>query len=262
MPDLVASQCPAPVVPSTLILLADAYTLPSGNAPAASTFADSNTSTVRPKLNRNATAQDMLGRYGGGGYGIGSGLTLSAPASGLNLDVAAGQAIIDGVVEVAAATTVAIPSSAGRAFIWLLQNGTLTYTLNTTAPQERCCYIGNCLVGGGNILSVDFSGVVYLRGGHLWRETADVGLPDDEPPEGWAGYTRTYDGVWFWDGDGYRFLPEDDGNVTTEDILSAEERLDLIEIKFRALLVHLAMIDAQLVPGTLNDDLAQGLVEA
>lgn len=258
---LKATLCPDVQTASTMLLLSTAATASSGAAVVSRNYTDGLTTNFRSYLNRNALGQDLAATYGGGnGFGIGRGLVISAPASGLNLDVAAGHANIGGIVEVAAATTVAIPSSAGRAYVWLTQAGALTYTLTTANPGSNACYIGNCTVSGGNITGVDFSGVVYIRGGQLWRETADEGEPEDTPSSSVAFYTKTQGGLYFWDGTQYWVAGAD-----TESLLASidalEARTDYNEWALRLLLGRLLTIDPEFVPGQLIADAELGVSE-
>ena len=203
---VVAVDVPDVQVPAALLSLEASETLPSGNAPVSRVFSQGDTLTVRTKLNRNASALDLAGRYGGGGYAVAAGLDLSVPASGLSLEIAAGHAVIDGVVEVAEATTATATASV-RTWIWLRQNGTITPVPTSTAPPAgACCLLGSCLADGSDILSVDTSGVLYLRGGMLWRESADPSVPSDTPPAGIVFLHKTAGGLWLWDGTAYRAL--------------------------------------------------------
>src|SRR5687767_2001604 len=131
---LKASDCPLPVVDTALATLASGENTTGANSLSARTFAAGNT-VISSKLNRNAKQMDLQARYGGGGYAIVNGLAISAGAA-LTLNIAAGQAAIDGIIEVATATTLAVPDNhtgtpvSDRVWIWLSRAGALSYTLN------------------------------------------------------------------------------------------------------------------------------------
>ena len=123
--------------------------------------------------NYNATAQDIIARYGAGCYCVGQGLALSIGTL-LNVDVAAGQGMIDGVVEFTATQTVAVSPNESRGFIWLKSDNTLVATSNKTPPAGNVLHIGSFVSNGTNVTSVDQSGVMTFKNGAPWRETADM----------------------------------------------------------------------------------------
>lgn len=174
----------------------DTNALVAPNVPGATSF--------RKQVNQLGAIADQLGRYGGGVFGIPDGPTkivLTAPGSGLSLGVSAGHAMIGGPVEIPTATTIAVPDNTARVWIWLLQTGAaLTYTTSTTKPAGECCLLGSCVTSGGNITSVDYSGVVYIRGGIGVRGTADDGTPSDTPPSTVNLITQTGFCSYYWDG--------------------------------------------------------------
>lgn len=211
-PTLLAANCPAIQVPAAMLSLALAYSTPGGNAPTARTFSAGDTTTVGPKLNANASRLDLAGRYGGGAYAVAWGLALSVPGSGLALPVAAGHALVDGPVEIASATTVTVPNGSPRVWIWLTQAGALTAVNNSlTPPAGAVCLLGSCVTSGGNVTSVDTSGVLYMRGGVPWRQTADTGAPGDTPPAGMVFVARTLGGLYLWDGQAYSAIGAEAG---------------------------------------------------
>jgi len=207
---LLASQCPLPVIDTSHTKLSDAENTAGTGVPSARSFAAGNT-VISSKLNRNAAQMDLQGRYGGGGYGIVNGLAISA-GSGLTLNIAAGQAAIDGIIEIAAATTLAVPdnhpSATDRVWIWLSRAGAISYTLNTTPPATNCCLLGSCTTSGGVITAVDQSGVMYLKNNTFERETADTGPPTDSPNAALRFQTKTKAGRFFWDGSSHLPLYE------------------------------------------------------
>ncbi|MBA3768701.1 MAG: hypothetical protein H0W99_17325 [Acidobacteria bacterium] len=126
----------------------------------------------------------------------------------MTLNIAAGQAMIDGVVEISAATTLAVPdnhpSATDRIWLWLTRAGAISYTLNTTPPATNCVCLGSCTTSGGVITAVDQSGVLYLKGGALWRETSDKGAPTDSPSASLTFLAKTWGGIYAWNGAAYK----------------------------------------------------------
>lgn len=202
---LLASQCPLPVVETSYPLLSVALNTAGTGVAGAQTIA-SGTSVISAKWNQNADRIDLLATYGGGGFAICTGLTLSA-GSGLTLNIAAGLAAIGTYAE-KAASTLAVPdnhnTATDRVWIWLSQAGAISSTLTTTPPTTRCVCLGSVTTFGGVITGVDTSGVMYLRGGALWRETADLGPPTDSPIATLSFHAKTPGGIFEWDGSAYR----------------------------------------------------------
>src|SRR6267378_3527226 len=169
---LTAIQCPAIVRPPSILTISDATVSP-GNSLVNESIIEGDTE-FSPKQRRNATRQDIGGRYGGGGYAVLTGLGLSIPTSGLLLNVAAGQSMLDGPVGIVA-STVAVADNTGRVWVWFTQAGALSVVNTSLAPPASICtLLGSVSTQNGGIQQVDTSGVIYLRGGSLWRQTADV----------------------------------------------------------------------------------------
>ena len=137
----------------------------------------------------------------GGGFGVMAGLTGSTTSGSLALPIAAGWGNIAGTVEFSGGT-ITVPDSTSLGFIWLLQNGTLDYTLTTTPPTTNCIYICNFTTVSGSITVVDYSGVVYCTGGGLFRTTNDRSGPTDTPPTGILYHTQTKSGLYHYNGAG------------------------------------------------------------
>ncbi|MCH8977991.1 MAG: hypothetical protein IH945_01955 [Armatimonadetes bacterium] len=155
--------------------------------------------------NRNATAQDMQNRYGSGGYAVGFGLGLTSGGD-LELEVGKGQATIDGIVEFSADQTVVVPPSMSRGYIWLKQDGTFVVQNATTdKPAGNVVFLGSLVTDASTITSFDDSGIVYWRGGNMWRETNDAGVPGDSPDAALRLITKTQDGSYFWNGARHTF---------------------------------------------------------
>jgi hypothetical protein len=198
-----ASAVPAPQVISSFLEMAD-YEV-SSSVPAliaAESFTNGETAFVA-KMNKNASLLDILAQCGGGMMGVKTGLTVSA-GSGLQASVSVGSAVINGIVQLIAATTIALTASQDN-FIWLKSDGTLEAKINTTAPATPAVFIGIATTDGSSVTAVDTSGVVYLRG-IGYRETADLGAPTDTPPSGFIHTVKTLGGMFLWDGTSYKQL--------------------------------------------------------
>ena len=199
---LLSSEVPAVIAASGFVDLDAAENATgAGGAIGARKFSQGDTTTVPNSLNRNVCAQELGVRYGGGLNGIGYGMDPSA-GTGLEVLFEDGHVVVDGAVVQFADGSVSGIANNARSYFWVIDNEDGTFSLyhatSTTTPTGAVCYVGSALTAGGVVSSVDTSGVVYLRG-IPYRETADVGPPTDTPPAR-ALITRTYDGVWLWDG--------------------------------------------------------------
>ena len=261
--NLLATQCPDLVTPASVLYKADAYSSNGLNLPVARrVYAN----PITNPINTNALQMDLQGRYGGGGYAIATGLVLTAPVTGLTLTVTAGHALIDGVVELAATATVALTGShtgtpvADRHWVWLLQDGTLTFTTNTlTPPDGNCCLLGNVTTSASDITAVDFSGVMYLRGGHLYRATGDLGVPQDTPPSSLLFYQESGTAIYLWSGSRYFRVGEFESLAFTVEN-KGQDQLDDLERRFQTLVGNLAQVGLdEIVTPDLEADLEAAL---
>lgn len=198
-----ASAVPAPVIPSALLNIA------SGTATVAAELTPL-TTALSTKFNQNARRIDALGRAGAGAYAIdwdsnpasavlpGLNLTVS---SGLTLAIAAGQAVIDSVVQKTAATTVTLGDNVARIYLWMDQLGAVTQVNNSPTPTAGAkVFLGSCVTSAGAITQIDGSGVMYFLGGDLARRTADTATPTDTPPAGLSFWNVGPSQTWHWDG--------------------------------------------------------------
>lgn len=167
------------------------------------------------KENEKAARVDILGRFGGGIYGVGNGVLLSAGA-GLTLNVGAGLVVIDALVDVLAQTL--LLTDAARNHIWISRAGIASARTDTTAPGTDYCYAGSALCAAGAISSVDTSGIIYLRGGLPWRETADLTVPGDTPASTISFLTKTLVGDFLWSPMAAAYRPLQDGWGTVHQI--------------------------------------------
>jgi hypothetical protein len=194
---LAAAAVPVPVVFSDLLV-------PGTDEPSiAQILTAGMQSGLRPDFNANALLLDLTGRYGGGCFGVATGLGISAGV-GLTVNVAAGAAMIDGAVTNDDTATVAVAANKTRVYLYLMQNGQFqTVNESLTPPAGNCCFIGSVVTGASSVSSVDESGILYLRGPYSWRRTADTTTPADTPPAGLAFVNAGPSKCWFWDGERY-----------------------------------------------------------
>lgn len=203
---LTAVQCPA------IVTWSGVYN-PASSAPLTSPTFLTADSSLRAKLNETAARADLLARYGCGMYAIVDGLDISI-GTGLNVNVSAGTAMIDGEVVKETSSTVAISPSITRAYIWLSRAGTFTVVNNSlTPPGGAHAFVGSCVSGLTTITSVDHSGILYNNGGQHWRRTADTSTPGDTPAANVA--YRVYGTAKAWDWDGIAYWEVSQGSAST-----------------------------------------------
>lgn len=251
---LLASACPVPTVFSGSIFRNTGMTTNALVAPAVPEAV-----TFIKQVNQLGAVSDQGNRAGAGLIGVPDNpqKIVLGVGSGLLLAVGAGYAMIGGPVEIATATTLAVPNNTSRVWIWYRQTGpVLACTTTTTPPAGECCLLGSCVTSGGAITSVDTSGVMYLRGGIGWRESADQGAPTDTPPSNIQFFAKTGGGTYFWTGTAYTAI----GTAVAATIITASdqtERFETIERKFRALLGGLLTTIGEdfLITDELIDDL-------
>lgn len=207
MPTLIiASAVPAPIVPTGISSFA------TDNVPlvAMSILQGSQSPVVSDAFNRNQVRNDYGARYATGGNCIGEGFGLSV-SSGLNISIAAGTFVSDGLLWTKSAYVLTLPANQARVWIWAVRvpptstdPATLSFTYKTdlTVPTGGVGIVGSCATNGTTVIgpTFDTSGVVYSKSGQLWRTTGDTGIPSDSPPASWRGFTQTTGGLWFWDG--------------------------------------------------------------
>ena len=207
--NLLAVNCPLPIVPAALLSIV-------GGVPTVRSVVVANNSgsgSLSTPFNANAAALDTLGRAGAGAYAIdwdsnpasavlpGLDLTVSA---GLTLAIAAGQVVLDSVVQKLAATTLALTDNISRIYLWMNQAGVVTAVHNSTTPPAGVqVFLGSVVTAAGAITSIDGSGVIYFRSGMTFRRTADTAMPTDTPPGGIGFFSLGPSAAWLWDGSAY-----------------------------------------------------------
>lgn len=192
---LLASACPSPVVYSGV------HDITAGGTIVSEAIIAGNTASAgTAKVNRNATREDLIARYGGGGYAITEGLAISA-GSGLTLNVATGHAMIDGPVQVNTGATATLTNNIARVWIWLSQAGAIVQVNNSlTPPAGAHVLLGSAVTSGGAITSVDQSGVLLMTPLGLKRRSADSTTPSDTPSSKLSFIHEGVGKVWIWDG--------------------------------------------------------------
>jgi hypothetical protein len=202
--NFLASQCPAIPAPTTAL-----QNRTSETPLVYSKLALGDSIAIMHKGNQNAVLSEIMGRYGSGAYAILTGLGLSI-GSGLNVTVAAGQALIDAPRTIATATDVAVPNAIALGSIWMTQAGTLTPSNDLTAPAGNVCYLGLYTSAGGVVTVVDESGTLRFGqgGGIPMRQTADTGCPTDTPTAGVKFLNKCVGGLYYFDGVSYHNLTD------------------------------------------------------
>jgi hypothetical protein len=236
--NLTAANCPAVMVSTTNYTIG-AASIGDGNAPnAASTKSEVN--FRYNASNPNALRVDMTNRIGAGIYGVASGIdkiVLSAPTSGLSLQISQGKAVADGIIFKDDDSTLTLPDNTARVYIWLRQGKTpsFTYTTTTTPPDGNPVYVGNAVTSGNAITAIDTSGVMYLKGGIGIRYTADNGAPTDSPSSEVAFYTITNWCTYLWNGVAHvqTYVPFSSSDPATPQNGEYWYRTDLNKLRYR-----------------------------
>lgn len=171
-----------------------------GIAPNSTSYVVGDTLAVVTKFNQLALGLDIGQAYGGGGFGIFWGLGLTESASGLTINVAAGQANIKGVTDLVSGQAIVLPANL-TSYLYLLNTTAATYVASSlTPPSAYCVYLGAVTTNASGITGIDDSGVVYIRGNHLVRKTADTSIPTDSPPSNITIITIGPKLSWEWNG--------------------------------------------------------------
>jgi len=201
-----ASACPAPIAPgSSFPWPQDCYS--GSDQPDVAGLLTSGNDNFTPFWNQNAAMLDLATRTGSGGYALAYGGVVSA-GTGLLASVTGLIAIMDGIVAKKSFADLSLPASTDPVWIWVKQDGTLQYTTTTTPPSSKCVLLGSLATDGTGVVgSIDTSGVVYMRSGMPYRETADVGRPSDSPDASLRLYTKTLAGLFLWSGSAWHLVP-------------------------------------------------------
>ena len=195
--NLTSTQVPTPLAP----------TAPALGGGDTGPFSTGMIAGVSHSLNQLSAQILLLGQAGGGGYGIVSGLPLTA-SSGLNVAVATGIALVDGLLELVGSSPygaqVLLPppytlANNATNYVWLTQTGALVAATTLSPPTNARIFLGTVTTVSGAITNIDASGVVTVKGGQFSRITADIGAPTDTPPPIHL-VTTTTTGAYLWNG--------------------------------------------------------------
>lgn len=147
-------------------------------------------------------------------YVVMSGLALSW-TSGLTVNIAAGQAFIEGIREITATTKVVGDNATTR--LWMDVTGAITSGTGAYAPTLSV-YLGSVTTLAGVVTAIDIAGVLRMNGGIAVRTVADTGKPVDTPTT--SAVFITYNSVgesWLWNGTNYCFIEDRAGTVALVD---------------------------------------------
>lgn len=148
-------------------------------------------------LNTNAALQDILARYGGGGWGVAYGYPLSISGNILNIGI--GQCVFDGIIEFEG-SSYPLPTVASNIFIDVAGQ---VLVIPTVQPYSNdYIYLGN-LTPNGDYLIYDTTGVPYIVGGNLSFSSGDTFMPSATLPSNTTAYFNTLGGFFFWNGEKY-----------------------------------------------------------
>jgi len=193
------SQVPAPQTIGTIKFKTDYNAGSSLPAYTSAEHVETGDTFWSSKFNQNAALLDIISQVGGGVIAVVSGLDLTA-GTGLTLNIAAGTALINGVIQLKNAISMAITNNSTR-YIWFKVNGTFEATSTTTPPASMASvFVGTVVTSAGAITKVDKSGVVYFKSGSLIRETNDVTFPTGTVDSSIIIITKTQSGPYVWDG--------------------------------------------------------------
>ena len=208
-----SGSIPAPILTTAAGTIADAYSNGVGTALQARNVVVGEQGTVVAKWNANAQRMDLLAALGGANICCicqGLGLTYT----GLTATVGVGYCIVQGLVEIAAPVTGVTLTNNAQNYLWVLPAGTIQVVVGSTAaPAAVACYLGCLTTASGAVTDYDTSGVFYKRGGFVWRQTADAGVPADTPSGAIGFLTQTLGGLYLWDGANYYWLLDANGQI-------------------------------------------------
>jgi len=259
----IALYCPALVQPAAPLSL-------SADPAAPLTFGEFSTGATTGtalKLNQNSRRAEIISQWGGAGaHGVFYGLDLSE-SSGLTLAYSAGGANVNGPQVKSAAGTLALTANVYN-YVFITSAAAVTAATSSSRvslpsnPTTHCCFLGRVLCNASNIVEIDYSGRHYLRGGCLWRRTADEGEPTDTPASTTLFFNRTEGGVYAWDGVEYFAVAGDTSSLST-DVDDLQARLEEQEYLLKALLrEYFVTLGPQTGDPILMDGFCRALAES
>ena len=202
--NLPASSCPAVQINAQTPTLAGCFNPAGPGLPGAPALTNGERYDLASIFNQLSGYAWMVANLGGSMPGILWGLDLGEVGA-LTVQVAAGQAIIGGIIEKAAQNVVF--SDNATSYLWLNANGSYDAVVgSTTAPNATSVFLGQVTTSGGVVTGADTSGVQFHRGGLCNRITADNFLPSDTPNSAAVIRTQTSGGVFLWEGQSHKQL--------------------------------------------------------
>lgn len=167
-------------------------------------------SDIPQALNRNSRRSEVVSQFGGAGaFARIYGLELSED-TGLLIAYSEGASNINGPQVKTADATLALDDET-YSWVWITSAGTLSAVADPDPlavpdpPTDAAAFLGRCRMVGGALTEIDYSGRHELRGGTLWRRTADPAEPTDSPPANIQFFQRSLNGLYWWDG--YQYWP-------------------------------------------------------
>lgn len=160
---------------------------------------------ITDKVNLNSTLVEVLCRYAIGGNAVLYGFDFVVDPGTLVVTVNPGLAVIDGIVRrTASFDYTSTPASESTVNIFLKQDATFDHSLDATPPAGKVLYLGQVSTDGTGVVSNTYEGVVYARGGALWRELSSA--PGDTLDSGMRLFTQVGTDVYLWDGSDHRLV--------------------------------------------------------
>lgn len=217
---------PPPATPDVAAIAIDGHT-PGARA---QTFASGESISLAAKLNDHAARLDITAQALNGVYAIVKGLDL-IEATGLTLNVTAGQAMMLGLVEVSAQSVVLSAGTTNR--VWLLPNGSIAAGGSTYVPDPAGLFLGIVTTGSSTITGIDRGSVFFMSGGLPIRFSGDTFKPSDAPTAKCVHLVRTSSATWLWDGERYVYTVDASkitalsGSATLADVIQRLKDLGL-----------------------------------
>ncbi len=161
--------------------------------------------SLTPITNDHAARLDITAQAVSGVYSILNGLALSA-GTGLTALISAGQALMQGVVEITAQAKVMTASVDN--WVWLLPNGTIASGASGYVPSPAGLFLGTVTCDATSITAIDYSSVFTMNGGLAVRYSGDDFMPSDSPTASCVHLVKTSSGSFLWDGSRYVLLDD------------------------------------------------------
>ena len=204
------SIIPIATTPTIASIAVDGGTSPSSRTTSTATLA----TTLATCVNDHAARHDISMMAMNGLYVIMRGLDLSW-TSGLTVNIAAGQAFVEGVREIVATTKVVGDNATTR--LWMDYSGAILSGTGAYAPT-LAVFLGTVTTLAGVVTVIDVAGVLKMQGGIPVRQVADTVKPVDTPTSLAVFLTVTNGaGSWLWNGTKYLFLDDRKATVAITD---------------------------------------------